>query len=134
MLTPSMKASVCPGDQLLLICNTSTSLQQWNIMDANTGMMYTRYITLSSSGTSGHFTPHQIQSFTFNFAVISTPGTLPLISTLSVDGVTAYLNASVIGCLESDTGIRLITNVHVFGSNPFESRVHATQQVAFMHA
>ena len=116
-----MMVSVCPGDQLMLTCNTSTSLHQWSIEDPNTGMMYTRFITVSSTR---HFTPHLIQSFTFNFAVISTPGALPLISTLSVDGVTAYLNMSMIGCLESDTGIRLTTNVHVYGSNPFESRLH----------
>ena len=124
-----MMISICPGDQLLLTCNTSTSLQQWSILDTNTGMLYTRFITVSSS--IGQFTPHQIQSFTFNFAVISTPGALPLISTLSVDGVTAYLNMSVIGCLESDTGNRLTTIVHVFGYNPFESRLHAQYSCTF---
>ena len=54
-------------------------------------------------------------SFTFSFDVISASNTLPLISTLTVNGVTDYLNASRISCMEIDSRISEVFNVHIVG-------------------
>jgi hypothetical protein len=95
----------------MLTCNTSTDLQRWVIVDPNTGMSYPRLISVPT--THGAITPHQVQSFIFNFAVVSPLRTLPLISTVTVDGVTDYLNASTISCVELETGTSEMVSVHI---------------------
>jgi hypothetical protein len=95
----------------MLTCNTTTDLQRWVIVDPNTGMSYPRLISVPT--THGAITPHRVQSFTFNFAVISPLRALPLISILTVDGVTDYLNASTITCMEPDSGISEMVSVRI---------------------
>ena len=62
-------------------------------MDSNTGRTYTRTISVPTTAEAV-ITPLQVQSFMFNFAVISAPNTSPLISTLTVDVMNSYLNTS----------------------------------------
>ena len=118
ILTPSM-VSLCPGDQLLLTCNTSMAFQRWTMVDPNTGMPYTRTIEMPTAD-GAVVTPLQVQSITLSFAVTSAPNTLPLISTLTVAGVTNYLNMSRISCLEIDSGISKTISIHILGFNTSE--------------
>ena len=106
-----MTVPICPGEQLMLTCNTSTGLQRWTIVDPNTGVPDTRLISVPT--THGAIPSLRVQSFTFNFAVISPLHTMPLISTLTVDGVTDYLNTFSISCLELDTGISEMVSIHI---------------------
>ena len=107
---------LCPGDQLLLTCNTSTHLQRWTIVDPNTGMTYTRVIEVPSTSRAD-ITPLELQSLTFSFNVISASSALPLVSTLTVNAVTDYLNTSRISCLEIVSGNSEMVNVHIVGPN-----------------
>ena len=118
-LAPPMLITVCPGDQLVLTCNTSSGAHQWMIEDPNIGSMYTRTIVVSSS--IAEVTPLKILSFIFNFAVISPPSELPLISTLSVDNISVSLNATRVRCLEIDSGDRQQVTVYIFRPNSLES-------------
>ena len=95
----------------MLTCNTSTSPQRWTVVDPNTDIMYTRHV--SAYNDPGSISSFQVQSFTFNFAIISALGILPLISTLTVDDVTDYLNTSRISCQERETGISEMVTVHI---------------------
>ena len=95
----------------MLTCNTSTGLQQWSIVDPNTGVPYMRLISVPTA--HGAIPSLRVQSFTFNFAVISPLHAMPLISTLTFDGVTDYLNTSSISCLEPDTMISETVSVHI---------------------
>lgn len=99
----------------MLTCNTSTSLQRWTVVDPNTEMMYTRLV--SAYNDPGSISSFQVQSFTFNFAIISALGVLPLISTLTVDDVTDYLNTSRISCQERETEITEMVTVHILEPN-----------------
>ena len=87
----------------MLTCNTSTNLQQWSILDPNTGMTHTHLVAVPN--TRADITSLKVQSFIFSFDIISASDTLPLISTLTVNGVTDYFNASRISCLEIDSRI-----------------------------
>ena len=119
VLTPSVMTSVCPGEQLVLTCNTSTLSHRWTIVDPNTGMMYSRLASVPVHALET-IPPLQVQSFTFAFAVISALGTLPLISTLTVNNVTDYLNTSRIGCQVEDgseNSTSEVVNIHVIEPN-----------------
>ena len=102
-----MTVPVCPGEQLTLTCNTSTGLQRWTIVDPT----YTRLISVPTA--HGDIPSLRVQSFTFNFAVISPLHALPLISTLTVDGVTENLNTSTISCLELETMRSEMVSIHI---------------------
>lgn len=102
----------------MLTCNTSTRLQLWTVVDPNTEMSHTRHVSVPTA--PGTIMPLQVQSFMVNFAVISAIGTLPLISTLTVDDVTDYLNTSRISCQELETGIIEMVTVHIV-SDPSSS-------------
>lgn len=113
-LTTSSPA-LCPGDQLTLTCNTSTNLHRWILVDSNTGMTYTRIIEVPTSTVD--ITPLKLQSLTFSFDVISALTTLPLVSTLTVNDVTDYLNTSRISCLEIVSGNSEMVNVYIVSAN-----------------
>ena len=100
----------------MLTCNTSTDLQQWTIIDPNTGMPYTRLISVPTTSRAA-ITPLQVKSIIFSFVVISASNTLPLISTLTADAVTPYFNTSRISCLEIDSGNSEMVRIHILGPN-----------------
>ena len=118
-LTPSIMTSICSGDQLLLTCNSSTDLHQWSILDPATGRTYTRLIAVPTTAVAV-ITPLEVQSITFSFDVISASNALPLISTLTVDSVTDYLNTSRIVCSEIDSGNSEMVSINVLGPNPLK--------------
>ena len=112
--------SVCPGEQLTSTCNTSTYAHRWTLVDPNTGMMYSRLVSVPVHDTPQIIDPLKVQSFTFTFAVTSALGTLPLISTLTVNNVTDYLNTSRIGCQVEDgseNSTSEVVNIHVIEPN-----------------
>ena len=84
-------------------------------MDSNTGMTYTRIIEVPTSTVD--ITPLKLQSLTFSFDVISALTTLPLVSTLTVNDVTDYLNTSRISCLEIVSGNSEMVNVYIVSAN-----------------
>ena len=98
-LTPSV-ISPCPGDQLFLVCNTSSSIHRWMIEDPN-GVMHSRLIAVPTA-QDNEITPLAVLSFAFSFEIISSPNTSPLISTLTVEGVNDQLNDSRIKCMEDN--------------------------------
>ena len=105
----------------MLTC-TSTGLQKWSILDSNTGRTSTRLIGVpTTSGVA--VTPLQVNLITFSFAVISAPNTLPLITTLTIDEVTPYLNTSRISCLEMNSGNSEMVSIHVLEPTPLKSEL-----------
>ena len=114
-----MVTFLCSGDQLLLTCNTSTDIQKWSIVNPNTGMTHTCLLTVPTT-SEAVVTPLQVQSSIINFAIISASNTLPLISTLTVEAVTDYLNTSTISCLEIDSGNSEMVSINIPGPNPLK--------------
>ena len=112
-LTPEFSSNLCSGDHLLLTCNTSTGYQQWTIQDPHMpGMTYTRRIAVPTT-VEPAIIPLEVLSFIFSFDVISAANSLPLVTTLTVDGITDHLNATRIDCLEIDTGNSTMISVNI---------------------
>ena len=84
-------------------------------MDPNTGQTHSRALEVPFSRPN--IAPLVVQSLTFSFDVISALRTLPLISTLTVNGVTDHLNTSRISCLEIVSGITEMVTVHIVEAN-----------------
>ena len=113
-------ASVCPGDQLTLTCNTTpdVTLLQWTITFANRSGSETRFLT---SGANTNSAPSLTLGQTvFQFLRISTS---PLTSMMVIDNVAAELNGTRVECHSlSGSGV-MATNtqilINVIGNGTF---------------
>ena len=90
-LTPSEVAHVCPGQQLVLTCETMANYLRWNITFSDSGYTDERLVT--SYGIQD-VVPLRINNIVFNFTRISE---VPLVATMSILNVTTNLR---IGCRE----------------------------------
>ena len=84
-------------------------------MDPNTGLTYSHALEVPSSRSN--IAPLVVQSLMFSFDVISASRSLPLVSTLTVNGVTDQLNTSRISCLEIVSGNAEMVHVHIVEVN-----------------
>ena len=134
-LTPSVVTSIslCPGDQLLLTCNTSSDYQRWTIQDPNNIMRnYTRLIVVPTTAEPV-ITPLEVLSFIFSFDVISAANSFPLVTTLTVDRVTDHLNTTRINCLETNTENSKTISVNILEPNSaLESKLLLTVYLAYL--
>ena len=80
------------------------------------GMTHTRRIAVPTTAEPA-ITPLEMLSFIFSFDIISAANSLPLVTTLTVDGVTDHLNATRIDCLEIDTGNSTMISVNIIEPN-----------------
>ena len=93
-LFPTSVASVCcVGDPLQLTCTAPVeSSIKWNIFRIVSDVV----ITIGSA--KNQRTPVTVNSVMFTFTKTSDPGASPLVSTLSIDSVSSFLNGSVVNC------------------------------------
>ena len=124
VLTPSSNVLLCPGDQLHLTCNSSSFLVLWTVYDTNNGMNYSRHGGATASSGITRPSPLQVVSFTFNIAsqIADNAGSSShsLISNITVDNVTIALNATVITCMEVETGIQDMMTIHILNINDLQ--------------
>ena len=92
------RALTCPEDQVILICHTNLTLLKWSIIIADRLMPEERFI--SSTGSAESQAPLIINYTEFQFLRTSTS---PLMSTVLIDNVTAYLNGTRVECTGRDT-------------------------------
>ena len=90
MLSPHDVASVCPGEPLKFICNTTLDYIQWNVtvVQPRVDSRESQLISDIILSTTNSLTINMIH---FSIARNSTTGSRPLISSLSVSNVTAAL-------------------------------------------
>lgn len=90
---------------------------------------YTRLIVVPTTAEPV-ITPLDVLSFIFTFDVTSAVNSFPLVTTLTVDGVTDHLNASRITCLETNTGNSKMISVHILEPNSaLESKLQFSQLI-----
>ena len=78
-------------------------------------------------------TPLGVLSFIFSFDVISAANSFPLVTTLTVDGVTDHLNTSRISCLETNSGNSKMISVHILEPySALESKLLLTVYLAYL--
>ena len=118
-MLPQDTALACLGEQLIFMCNTNATSLRWNVT-----------VPLVPNGIASEIVSHtqtrmispiRINSDTsLTISRLSTNGTLPLISTLSVNNVISNLNGTKVECFTriNDTGFQMVTTIHVIsGSN-----------------
>ena len=102
-LSPVMVAPVCRvGDPLQLTCTVSVEFLEWSLILINENGMDEEIIAFSNSrDVTQQRTQRIINSTTFTFTRTSAQGSLPLISTLSIDSVSIGLNRTVVRCSDA---------------------------------
>ena len=93
----------CLGDQLNLTCNTTGNLLKWSFYENGTSTRL-HMLTIQSFGRSDQMHQFRINSISFTFIRISTGGSLPLMSNLTISPVTRGLNGTKINCEDQETG------------------------------
>ena len=101
-LSPMMMAPVCRvGDPFQITCIASVEFTRWNVLQADeqgTLVGIINPIQINSRDGSPQITRRLVNSAIFTFMRISTVGTTPLITTLSIDSVSIGLNGTVVHC------------------------------------
>ena len=96
-------APVCRiGDPLQLTCTASVQFIRWHIFRVNEQGILVEVINsvLIDSSDDNQRKQPEVDSARFTFERISTQGTSPLISTLSIDSVSIGLNGTMIHCTD----------------------------------
>jgi hypothetical protein len=96
-----MVAPVCDvGDSLQLTCTASVEFIRWSIMVVNEhGVLEEISATINSVDLSQQMSQRVVNSTTFTF-MRSSAQNRPLVSTLSIDSVSAGLNGALVHCME----------------------------------
>ena len=123
-ISPSHMASVCRGDQLELICTTTGRLLEWSISLIPTGETTTTFIRrlLTTFEGVSSISSSIVANSSFIFSRISAQNTLPLISRLLINPVSAKLNGTVVNCTDivetsetASTLVQIINEDLIFG-------------------
>lgn len=93
ILSPN-KVELCPTEQLVIVCTSNdVDFLRWEISDSQE-IVQSVTRTVANEGTTPSLT---FSGTTFQFSLISTPGTLPHTSQISADNV---VNGTVVSCSE----------------------------------
>ena len=111
MISPPGIASVCVGDNVTLMCNTTGRFLEWSILlipeneaENETAPMLRYTHAFQHSGPNYHQVSEQrIGSITFLYSRSSAENVLPLISTLSISSASEDLNGTVVNCIDVTT-------------------------------
>ena len=108
--------TVCPGEQpttLTMSCSTNHTFLEWSI---STLKHETRSISYLDQNV--FVQPIMVDSANFTFSRISSPGTLPLVSTMTIMNITSNLEGVTISCIglnsSSLSSVVLMTTIHVY--------------------
>ena len=116
-ISPSVVAPVCQaGDRLELTCTTSGRSHSWQLIENPGSGAATSLRRVSSIGSTGvEEDPMVINSVMFTFSRLSGPGSLPLMSKMTVSGVSQSLNGSQVNCVESEEESAMATILIIGG-------------------
>jgi hypothetical protein len=106
---------IFPGEQQsTLICSTNYNFLEWNVSTIR--YYHTRAIYYYSSRNL--YLPILINSANFTLSRVSSPGALPLVSTMTIMNVTSDIEGTVITCTglnsSSESTVVLMTTLHVY--------------------
>ena len=115
--------SICPGVQhMTLMCSTNHIYLEWNvstIRQPSLRIHETRSIPYLDQNIA--VSPILINSVSFTFSRVSSPGELPLMSTMIINNVTSNLEGTVISCTglnsSSVSSVVLMTAIHIYDIN-----------------
>ena len=122
-ISPAHMASVCRGDQLELICTTNRIFLEWSFSLISEGETSARTYSRILNILSGPAIPGLlVNSITFSFSRVSAQDTLPLISRLLINPVSAELNGTLVNCTDifetletASTLVRIINEDLIYG-------------------
>ena len=98
-ISPSVVAPACQaGDQLELTCTTSGRSHSWQLIPNPGSGAATSLRKISIGSTGVEADPVVINFVMFTFSRLSGPGSLPLMSRMTVSGVSQSLNGSQVTC------------------------------------
>ena len=113
-------APVCRvGDPLQLTCTAAARSIRWKILQFNELGTLTEVVNsvFIDSIDDNQVKQREVNSATFTFMRISNEGTLPLISTLSIDSVSIGLNGTVVNCTDVSNPMTLAsTTIYIINS------------------
>ena len=109
----------CPGEQQTVICNANYKFLKWSVTTIDQ--------MLHESGSVPYMDQHpDISPIMTNFANFtfsreSSPGALPLVSTMTINIVTSNLEGSIVNCTGTNSSslssVVLTKIIHVFDVN-----------------
>ena len=122
-----MVAPVCQsGDQLELTCTTSGVIQTWQLVSNPESGAVTQLQQVSSAGSSGLDSgPRIINSITFNSSRLSSQGSSPLISRMTVNPVSEGLNGSEVNCVDTLASESATTTILIIRGKAMKSGLPA---------
>ena len=100
-ISPMVVAPVCRvGDSLQITCTASVQFIRWNTLQANEqGTLVEAANSVQINNVDANqMSQRWVDSAIFTYLRTSAQGTLPLISTLSIDSVNIGLNGTVVLC------------------------------------
>ena len=113
-ISPSVVAPVCQArDQLELTCTTSGVLQQWQLIKSGE---VTQLLQVSPAGSTGvQSEPLIIDSVMFTASRLSSQGSSPLISRMTIRPVSEGLNGSEVNCVDTLASESARTTILIIG-------------------
>ena len=119
-ISPSAVAPVCQvGDQLELTCNSTGMIHRWEVTVMIPQIMTTTINVLaSSSDSSGQSPVVTINNSTFTAPRLSAPGSLPLVSGMTVTPVSRSLQGTVVSCFEGTTSTESLATTTIKTIDP----------------
>ena len=123
MSTTDELLTLCPGVQhMTLMCSTNHIYLEWNVLTIRPPSLRiheTRSIPYLDQNIV--VSPILINSVNFTFSRVSSPGELPLMSTMIINNVTSNLEGTVIRCTglnsSSVSSVVLMTRIHIYDIN-----------------
>ena len=111
---------LCPGENETKMCSTNHVFLEWRVSTAwQSSLHATRSISYSDQNVV--VSPILMNSANFTFSRDSSPGELPLVSTMTIMNVTSNLEGTVIRCTglnsSSVSSVALMTTIHVYDLN-----------------
>ena len=116
VISPPEIASVCAGDNVTLICNTTGRFLVWSfflIPENETVPMGYMHALQHSGPNHLQVSEQRIGSTTFLYSRSSAENALPLISTLSISPVSEDLNGTVVNCTDVSTSDTASTMINI---------------------
>ena len=106
--------AVCPGEQrTTLTCSTNHIFLDWNV-----SFMQPEIRSISITDQNVVVSPIIVDSANFTFSRVSSPGALPLVSTMTVMNITSNLEGTIITCTglnsSSVSSVVLMTIIHFY--------------------
>ena len=87
---------ICPGEQqTTLMCSTNHIFLEWNV----SSFRQTETRSVSSLDQDPNYVPTTMNSADFTFSRVSSPGALPLVSTMMIMNVNRNLEGTMISCM-----------------------------------